>query len=292
MLYLLFTVVLNTVLFSLFKLFPKFGVDGLQAIVVNYFVCVVTGSIFMGSIPLPADNIQEPWFPWSILMGVLFISLFNLMAWRTKEDGMTTTTVANKLSLVIPVVFSVLAYGEQLNALKIVGILAAFPAVYLTTRRHESTKNKSIFFSMLLFVGSGTLDTLVKYVEVQYLQQPESQTAYTIYVLGTAAVIGFFVVLVRYLRGKLQLHWRNVLAGVLLGIPNYFSIYFFIRLLNSDFLQSSAAIPVNNVGIVLLSTLVAIVFFREPATKQRIVGLALSVVAIVLIALSELHGTI
>lgn len=291
MIYLIATILLNTFLFALFKLFPKFKVDGLQAIVVNYFVCVITGSFFLGKFPVSSQSVQQPWFIWSLVMGALFIALFNLIAWRTKEDGMTTTTIANKLSLVIPVLFSVWLYDEHIGPLKWMGVALAFPAVYYSTKEPDGQlKPKSFFYPALLFLGSGLLDTLMKYMEFNFLKQPYMQAAFTIHLFGTAAILGSLVVLMQKIRNKLELHWKNIIAGVLLGIPNYFSIYLLIRLLNSNFLQSSAAIPVNNIGIVLASSLTAIIFFREKTTRQKVIGLILSITAILLIALSDIHG--
>jgi drug/metabolite transporter (DMT)-like permease len=293
MLYLVAIVLLNTFLFSLFKLFPKYKVDNLQAIVVNYFTCVITGSIFLGEFPISRQSLSQPWFPWAILMGAMFISVFNLIAWRTREDGMTTTTVANKLSLVIPVLFSIFLYDERFSLMKGVGIAVAFPAVYLTTRvAGEDKTPRSFLFPALLFIGSGLLDTLVKYAEDRFLSNSHDQAAYTIHVFAAASILGFLLVATLVARKKIALHWRNIIAGVILGVPNYFSIFLLIKLLHSDFLQSSAAIPVNNIGIVLLSSLTAILFFKEKLTWQRLLGLILSIAAILLIALSDLNGRI
>ena len=146
-------------------------------------------------------------------------------------------------------------------------------------------------FPALLFLGSGLLDTLVKYVEHHFLTEAAEQAAYTVVVFAAASVLGTAFLLFLWARGKLRFQLRNVLAGIVLGIPNYFSIYYLIQLLHSDFLQSSAAIPVNNIGIVLLSALAAILFFKEPISRQRIAGLLLSIAAILMIALSDYYGT-
>ena len=290
MLYLVLAILLNTAIFSLFKLFPKYRVDNLQALVANYITCVITGSVLLGQFPIGAQSLSQPWLPWAALMGTLFISLFSLIAWRIGEDGLTTTTVANKLSLVVPVIFSVWLYNETMSAGEIAGVLIAFPAVYLTTRVKETVKPKSILFPALLFVGSGLLDTLVKYVEHSHLSDTRTQNEYTIHAFAMASTLGILWIITQRLRNKIELHWRNIIAGIILGVPNYFSIYFLIRLLNSDFLQSSAAIPVNNIGIVLLSALVAFFFFKENISVQRAIGLILSIASILLIALSDLYG--
>ena len=290
MTYLLLTIFLNVLIFALFKLFPRYGVDNLQAIVVNYVTCVVTGSVFLGYIPFKTEHFSRPWFSWSLLMGAMFISIFNFIAFSIKKSSLTATTVANKLSLVIPVLFSVWLYDEAMNLPKMLGIFIAFPAVYLTTKTDEAQGQKNLLLPFLLFLASGALDTTVKYVEHHFLGEQHMQSVYLIHVFAMAACIGISVIAIQKWRHKIALHWRNVLAGVLLGVPNYFSIYFFVRLLNDDFLQSSAAIPVNNIGIVILSSVAAILFFKEQTTKQRIAGLCLSVLSILLLLYGDMKG--
>ncbi len=291
MFYLLLTIFLNALLFVFFKIAAKFKIDTLQAIVVNYWTCVVTGSIFMGSFPIGAQSLSYPWLPWAVLMGLLFISIFNLIGYCTVRDGITTTTIANKLSLVIPVVFSVFLYGEEMNLLKGIGIALAFPAVYLTARvKDDTVRNKSFWLPIILFIGSGLLDTLVKYTEQRFLSSSTDASVFTVHIFAVAGTLGLLLVIVLASLGRIQLHYRNIIAGVLLGIPNYFSIYYFIQFLNSNFMQSSAAIPVNNIGILIASTLIAVLFFKERMTTYRVVGLLLSIICILLIALADFHG--
>jgi drug/metabolite transporter (DMT)-like permease len=291
MFYLVAVILLNTVLYAFFKLFPRFKVDTLQAIVANYWTCVATGSIFLGYFPVSGTSITQPWAPWAILMGAGFISIFNLVAYCTRVDGITTATIANKLSLVIPVLFSIFLYDEQAGIMKMLGIAMAFPAVYLTTRvKSEEGRNQSLFWPALLFLGSGLLDTLVKFVEQRYLDTPRVQAEYTIHVFSTAAVLGTLLVIILAAMGKIRFHPRNIIAGIVLGVPNYFSIYYLIRLLNSDFMQSSASIPVSNIGVVVTSTLSAMLIFREKANNHRIIGLILAIAAILLISLADIYG--
>ena len=290
MIFLIATILLNTLLAILFKLFPRFGVNTLQAIVVNYWVCVITGSLFLGDFPVSTASVHQSWFPWALLMGVSFISIFNLIGYCTRVAGITTTTIANKLSLVIPVLLSILLYNESTGIWKIAGIILAIPAVYFTAHEKEKNGKSNLLWPAILFVGSGLLDALVKYVEQGYLPTPAVQAVYTIHVFAVAAVTGTILVLFQFFKGKMVFEWRNVLAGICLGVPNYFSIYFLIRLFNSHFLQSSAALPVNNICIVITSSIAAILLFREKATPMRILGLVLSVIAIMLIIFADLYA--
>lgn len=297
MLYLLLAIVLNAYLIVAFKVFERYNVDNLQAIVANYWVCVATGSLFIGKFPISAQSFSQPWIIWAAVMGAAFIAIFNLIAYCTKEDGITTTTVANKLSMVIPVAFALWLYDDKMSVSKGLGILLAAPAVYLSTKNDEQKERlQNLWVAAILFIASGLLDTLVNYIAYQYFTtnnpaaDERGQSIYLVHAFASAGIIGIAVVSYFLIRGKRTFAWRNIVAGLALGVPNFFSIYFFLRLLQTGFLPGSAAIPIGNIGIVLLASLTAIFFFSEQAGAKRIIGMLLSIAAILLIMLSDLHA--
>lgn len=288
MLNLILALLFNVIVSAVLKLFAKFEITALQAIVVNYCTCVVTGWIFTGATPLNAATFDAPWFPWSVLLGVSFIVIFNLTAYCTKVDGMTTTIMASKLSLIIPVVCSVILYNESLGLIKVAGILLAFPAVYLSTRSGGEEKSaKSLLWPTLLFALSGGLDTLVNFVQTRFLVTRADQAAGTIMIFAVAGLTGLIILGVLTITGKMQFALKNVIAGIALGIPNFFSIYFFVKGLNSGVFQSSATIPLFNISVLILTSIVAIVLFSEKANKQQLMGLLLATGAILLIAYGD-----
>ena len=151
MFYLVATILLNVFISVMFKLFPKYKIDTLQAIVTNYCVCVATGCIATWHIPFNNEATHSEWLPWALGMGAAFICIFNLLAYSTKVDGITTTIIASKLSLVIPVIFSLIVYREHTTVAKIIGILLAFPAVYLTTRvEGDDHKPQNLLWPVLI----------------------------------------------------------------------------------------------------------------------------------------------
>ncbi|NCX96692.1 MAG: EamA/RhaT family transporter [Chitinophagia bacterium] len=286
MLYIVITILFNVVISILFKLFSGWKIDTFQAIVVNYSVCVATGICYLGKNPFTSSILHQSWFPWGVLMGMCFISIFNVIARCTAENGITVTTIANKVSLIIPVVFAVLLYHDSLPVLKIAGIALAIPAVWLTTHSADANTNlKSPLIPLLLFVGSGLLDSLVNYVQRSYLQE-SSEAVYTILCFSVAGIVGLLVLLIRLITKKTTFALKNLLAGIALGIPNFFSIYFLIKSLGTKVLQSSALIPIINVGILVSSTVAAMLLFKESANYKRLIGIGMAIIAILLIAFS------
>ena len=291
MIYLLGSIILSSYLTLAFKVCEKYGIDIFQAIVINYIICVITGSIVNGAFPISVQSFNYAWVKWGFLMGALFISLFNLIAITTQKDGVAVATVANKLSLVIPVMLAVYLYGEVVQGYKMVGIIAALIAVVLTSYQpvvnNERTVGISRHFNYLLpvilFVGSGLLDSIINHVQKKYITEGNSN-AFLITGFFSAALIGSIVLMIQYLREKKVFAAKNLLAGILIGIPNYFSIWCLMKFLKNNPWQSSAKIPINNMGIVLFSSVVAWLLFKEKLSLINWAGIFLSIAAIALIA--------
>ena len=292
MIYLFLSILLSTFLGVIFVYFNKYKIDIFQAIVFNYWICVITGSLVLGNFPIHANSIQTDWFKMSIIMGVLFISVFNLIGISSVLVGATITQTANKLSLTIPVVVSYFLYHENISLLKMIGILLALIAVILTMSKKSSGEKKKIplcEFSLpiVLFVSSGVVDSITKYVQNKYLISEAISKSYIIAGFMVAAIIGSVILLFLYITGRKKFEFKNVLAGIILGVPNYFSIYYLIKALQNKSMNSSATIPINNIGVLFLVSIFGIFIFKEKLTRLNYIGLGLTLLAILFIFLGD-----
>ncbi len=287
MLFLLGSIILTSYLTLSFKVTARLKINTFQAIVFNYLTCVITGSIFNGHFPINAAGIQQPWFIWALLMGTIFIFTFNIIGFTAQQLGVSVASVANKLSLVIPFVFSVYLYNEPLTILKLLGILLALVAVYLTVKRKNTGERKGsgwlFILPVILFAGSGLLDTMIKYTEQRFLNSSNSND-FLVTAFFSAAAIGLTLLFILVISGKQTFQYKAVLAGVAIGIPNYFSIWCLVTVLKQYAGRSSALIPINNMGIVLFSAVAAWVLFKEKLSVTNWLGIILSAGAIALIA--------
>ncbi|MFT6826083.1 MAG: drug/metabolite transporter (DMT)-like permease, partial [Patiriisocius sp.] len=133
MIYLLLSIFASTLIFVIFKLFARYDINTLQAIVVNYVVACICGLIsYENSLELsliPRYN----WFYYTLGLGALFIIVFNLMATTTQRSGLSVVSVATKMAVVIPIAFGLWYYQEPIGFFKGVGIVFALLAVYLAS---------------------------------------------------------------------------------------------------------------------------------------------------------------
>ena len=288
MLFLIGSIILTSYLTLCFKVTERLRINTFQAIVFNYVSCVITGSLFNGYFPINASAMQQPWFPWAASMGAVFIVTFNIVGFTTQKLGVSVASVANKLSLVIPFIFSVFLYKEPVTAFKLLGILLALVAVYLTVKPAKNQQEKKnskwlLVLPVLLFAGSGLLDTMIKYTEQRFLNGSNNND-FLITAFAGAATIGLIVLTVLVATGKQKFEYKAVLAGAAIGFPNYFSIWCLMVVLKQYAGNSSAIIPINNMGIVLFSALAAWLLFKERLSLINWLGIILSVCAIALIA--------
>lgn len=289
MIWLLLSILSSTIIFVVFKLFHRFGISNLQAIIVNYFVAFSVGYLSDGFEVNLSDIPDKPWFYSVVILGFMFISLFQLMAFVSQKFGVAAVSVTVKMSLVIPVLFGIWYYGDTTSPLKIAGIIAALAAVYLATRKPTKTKSAPLYvvLPLILFLGSGFLDSLLKYNQ-QELVPSHEHSYFASLIFLTAGIIGMALFAVQVARGKQTPNWKNIIGGICLGIPNYGSIYFLLKALESKGLESSVVFPINNVGIVAVSVVTGWLLFNEKISRMNKIGIILALVAIVLIAYERL----
>ena len=285
MFYLLISICISSFLFVIFKLFDVLKVNTFQAIVVNYFVAAVLGFYLSNNSVSFQEIPNQPWFIGAFLLGIMFILVFNIMALTSQKNGLSVASVSSKMSVVIAIVFGVWYYEESLGFIKLSGILLALIAVYLTSvkeKKETTVKQVSLLFPILLFFGSGAIDTSLKFIETSFVEEG-GVPLFSATIFGCAFILGMTILLYQIVKGTFRFEFKNILGGILLGVPNYFSIVYLLKALSTDGMESSTAFTLNNVGIVILSTLFGLFIFKEKLIWKNWLGIVIAIVSILLV---------
>ncbi|HYG50205.1 MAG TPA: DMT family transporter [Flavobacteriales bacterium] len=280
-------IVCGSILYIIFKGFEMFKVDLLQAIVVNYIVAGVLGFILASAnnnVITPGIILNAPWFPYAIVIGFMFITIFNLMGLSSQKAGVSVTSVANKMSVIIPVIFGFIVFHEAVTVFKIAGILLAIVALYLVTRK-ESDSVQSIAYPVIIFFASGVLDTILGYCSRLHVTGYNT-VVFTASLFTVAALLGLSYLLVLVASGKQTLEMKNILGGIVLGVPNFASILFVFKGLKETGWDVSVFFPVLNMGTVVMAAVFAFIFFREKLSVSNLAGVGIAILAIYLISLA------
>jgi len=286
MLYILLSILFFTGIFLIFKIIGKQNVSTINIIVVNYLFAAILGNIQSQESPLNA--ITQDWLYMAIIIGLLFFIFFIIIGISTKLVGLSVTTVASKMSVIIPIIFSIIYYNELITFFKIVGIILAIIGVSLTVYKkadaEQKTKLSEFLIPLLLFIGMGFTDLLFKFSQHKYI------TENNIALFNSSLFyISFFSSLIYVLIKKEGHHLFNkktLYYGALLGLFNYFGVFFFMKALSSNTLDSSVVFGINNVSIVILSVLIGLIIFKEKINKINIMGIISAITAIIFLSVS------
>ena len=286
MAFLALSIVLNSLIFALFKIFGLKNINTFHAIVANYFVCVITGTLFTGMHNVLNQPYNSTWIYIALVLGAVFIVIFYLMALTAQKFSMAAASIASKMAFVMPVLFSLYILRIESNFLwyNFIGVGLALIATYMsaaTSSSHPIVGSKFIWLlPVFVFLGNGLIDITINYTNLNFINESNVRV-FPIYIFLSASVIGGLVLLFKGERITL----RSITAGIALGIINYFTVFAFLKALGQLNNNGAFVFPIFNTGIVVLSALIGLVVFREKLSTLNKLGIAVAVVAIALVML-------
>ncbi|GAB2592568.1 EamA/RhaT family transporter [Spirosoma areae] len=306
MLFLGLSILLSVLLLLNFRVFPRYEVNTFQAIVFNYPVCFLTGLLLLPAGQSFTIDFTQTWTWLAFGLGVGFILTFLLSGASTQRMGITATSLANNLSLVIPVCFSLFVFrtgGKAFDVLNYLGLLLAVVAVGLSTYKKESSELASattkasrsgtnVLLPVGVFLMYGATNTLINYMNLHYIPSTDKTIQVTLTMVLGALVAGLVMLGVRLAQRKEALQPRSLIGAVTLGIPNFLSFYMLILALSAFGGNGAFVYPLYNIGVILVAALLAALFFREHLSTANKAGLALAVLAIGLISWQELANVL
>lgn len=284
--YLLLSILCSTAILVIFRYIGKFGLNTFNTIILNYFVASILGIILSHrELSVFFEN-TGVWMVFAIIIGIAFVVIFYIMAITTQKMGVTVSSIASRMSVIIPVIFSIFYESESVGMLKVSGIIFALLALFLMVFRGngQGFERKLFFLPFLLFLGVGIIDSTIKYSQVEFMETiniiPFSTLLFTI---AAISALGFHIVKPKR---KMKFNRTTILFGILLGMVNFGSLFFFVNALSYEGMDSSVIFGINHVGVVMLSLLVALLVFKEKVNKLNWIGIFLSIITIFILSIS------
>ncbi|WP_017259312.1 DMT family transporter [Pedobacter arcticus] len=283
MIYIVIAVICSVIVSINFKLFKRYDTNAYQAIVFNYPTAALL--CYFGFKPdLSIAPTLNEWALFAIVAGLL-LSIFYFIGKSIATSGIVLTAIAQRLSLVIPVLSAFLIFSETTTTLKLLGLVIGFLALYASKPNGKTDLQQSTtWYPIIVFLGTGVLDILFNLLtKLQFI----SFTGSLFYIFVIATFFGFSSLLYQYQKGMLKFQTKAALAGVVLGFFNFGSIYFYIKALNLESHRPSVVFSSLDIGVIFLGSLVGILLFKEKLTKLNIIGFILALVAIIILNLAD-----
>jgi drug/metabolite transporter (DMT)-like permease len=285
MIFLLLAILCSASLPLLFRAFDDWRVNLFWAIPINYFTCMLVGLIFDPALRDVSELASRPWFLLAMLQGFILAVNFYLLAYTAQRAGVSVAALASRLSVAIPAILAFLLYGDSFNAVKTVGLAAALSSLYLCTATGQDFGVTRAWLRRLLpilvFFMFGCHFTLLKFTQARYLDS----SSYHVYVTTSfffAFVTSLAIGLAR-IRTRVGVRAGDLIAGGVLGLINYGAIYFLVKVLSLEGWQSSQLFPIYSVGVVSVSSLLAMILFKEQLSRLKTFGLVVGLIAVALL---------
>ncbi len=281
-LFILLSSACSVLIAHLLKVVENKKLDTLNVLIVNY----LAAAIFSWTISLEKNPVQVvpevPLLLWVLagITGIFFITNFFFYSKSVHLNGVGVSVSAMRISLIIPVFLSAFWYLEKIGSKEWVGIIFVFIALVLLVPDKKSffTKNFSAsWLLMLLFFFTGFGDASLKIFESEF-SSSFSKELFMSLVFATAFIAG---ILKKQTGKKQRLNRREVLLGVIIGIPNLYSSLFLIDALLV--MNGAIVYPVVNILTVLGGTVLGFAKWGDFLTPSQWAGIIITLAAILLL---------
>lgn len=268
---------------SLVSIFMRLGEPKVKNTMVlflsNYTVCSLTSLYFMGGQPLiPAGEGVGFAAGLGIIGGILFLVSFALLRLNIRKNGVVLASIFMKLGVLVPLVMAIVFFGEKPGFIQILGFVLAVAAIILINLESgtASAAGNTGLLLLLLLLG-GLADSFVNIYDK--VGVPAWKDHFLFYIFLSAGILCLITALIQRQRTGIA----DVLFGILVGIPNYFSSRFLLLALSH--VPAIVAYPVYNVATIVLISLTGVLVFREKLSHRKMAGIAMILLALVLLNL-------
>ena len=278
MIYLLFAILSSAMVSVVMRLSTDRVKHNVAMLAVNYLMCLALAAAYTGAGGLfPASPSLGQTLGMGTIHGALYLASFVLLQGNVKRNGVVLSATFMKLGLLVPMVVSVLLFGEKPELLQLVGFLGALAAIMLINLEKDATAMGSRLGLILLLIGGGSGDAMSKVFEE--LGDTSLSEQFLLYTFAAALILCIVLMALKKQRpGAAEFFW-----GALIGIPNFFSAKFLLRSLED--VTAVVAYPTYSVATMLVISLAGVLAFRERLGRRQWIALGIILVSLALLNL-------
>lgn len=280
MIYLLLAILSSALVSVIMRLSTDKTSGGVSMLAANYAMCVLIAGAYLGGREVfPEVAGLNAAVVMGIIHGALYLISFAVFQLCVKRKGIVLSATFMKLGLLVPMVLSVFLFGEIPGKLQLIGFCIAVVAIILINyKKEKDVSNTGGGLLLLLLLGSGGGDAMAKvFEELGNIQLSEQFLFYT-FVVALLLCIG----LVLYKKEKL--YKNDILYGMIIGVPNFFSAKFLLKAL--EYVPAVITYPTYSVSTLLVVTVTGVVCFKERLSRRQWVAVGAILAALALLNLS------
>ena len=204
------------------------------------------------------------------------------------------TSVIVSLSMLIPTLSGAVVWGEHIYPIQLIGIVLMVGCLILSvdfTGEQKKSSLKWLLFCGLAFLGNGAIGIMQKLHQNTVYKEELNQ--FLVIAFIASALFSAIMIIVSKKTDKVQTAEVDesqkkklltlkpiiimIVGGLCIGISNVLNLYL------SGAMDSAVFFPVVNGGCLILTTLSALILFKERLSVKRWIGILLGIIAVILL---------
>ncbi len=211
--------------------------------------------------------------------GAVFISSMLLMNHALTLAPIGSVVTAFRMSIIVPIVMGIYLWGESLAPTQVAGLLLALSALILMTSHPQSTAHirgfKAFGLLTMIFLWQGFSHTCLRSVHYNGLDHVYLHVL--MFTGATAGLMGRGVIALKKHRPQLP----AIKLGIFIGFYNALALCVIMTALSQ--LPGTLFFPTLGCSVVVLDNLFAHFYWKERLARSAIAGVALAVLAILMV---------
>ena len=272
MTYLLLAILSSAMVSITMRLSEKHVQNQMVMFMANYAIC--TGLSY-GMMNQNGFSISPITFWLGSISGVLYLISFVYLKINMKFNGIVMSSTFTKLGVLIPTLMAIFIFSEIPTWTQVMGIILSLLAIVMIHFEKDSVNDsQKKGWLILLLIISGITDSMANiFDQIGIASQKD------MYLMMTF-IFAFLLSMVLALFEKKNTSIKDVLYGLIIGIPNYFSARFLLLALGS--VDAVLAYPMYSVTTMIIISMTGLLFFHETISNKKKVALGMIILAICL----------
>lgn len=224
-----------------------------------------------------------------IFYGICFYGFVTLYSRAMKEGPLSFTAFIFSISMIIPIILSIIVFKEPVSVFLIIGLVLIIVALYLINFENQHS-NKAIFtrkWIILCAVGAlfnGSLLFVTKYFAMTVESGNIGQFMLIGYLVCTLLCLPQFIFPdVRETLTRYKFNWWVIVLAIIVALGNVVGNGMVSYL--GKTVDGSILFPITNGFSVVVSILLSRFFFKEELKGRAVLGIIIGVLAIVVLSL-------
>ena len=263
---------------QMWKWSQRQGCHAVLVVTVNYLVVALLIGVYLLA---QGGGIELTPMAWKVGMvtGCTFIAAMCLMTWALTISDVATILTAFRLSIVVPIIASVVLWQEEVTSTQLVGVTLALSALLLMSGGARAIDGSTLFRHGVLAIAvramQGVSHTSARWVHHAGLDDQHLEVL--LVTAATAASLGIVTLCVL----RRPVNWPSLRMGIGIGVFNVFALVVFLAALER--FQSAQFFPISGCAIVIMDNIFSHVVWRERLSQLTVVGVVVGAASMLLL---------